>query len=422
MLDLNSQKKLSYNDVSIVPAGLSYIYSRSECNPYYNDGMLPLFTAPMSTVIDENNVEIWENNKINVIVPRTVSLEKRKGFLKKGIWIALSLKEFKEMFINCFINSDIDKYLDNYQNDTRLYYIFSNFVSDYGEEISKGKCHPIENINSYHICIDIANGHMKRLYDLIYFAKEIAGIKGYDLTIMAGNIANPQTYKTLIEDYNGCVDYVRLSIGSGNGCTTSSNTGVHYPIASLISECREYKDNYDYTHTPKIIADGGIRNYNDVIKALALGADYVMIGSVFAGFFESASKFIYENLPYNGDIDAINQMAKDIINDEEAKRDFIRKYNNGMRLYKEFYGMSTKRAQSEIHQANCENNQCNIKLKTSEGCEKLIKCEYTIYQWIENFVNYLRSAMSYTNIDDIKNFHKVVCINISNNTVSSVNK
>ena len=68
------------------------------------------------------------------------------------------------------------------------------------------------------------------------------------------------------------------------GCLSTSNTGIHYPIASLINDIVQIRDEISskYDKLPKIIADGGIRNYSDAIKALALGSDYVMIGSVFA--------------------------------------------------------------------------------------------------------------------------------------------
>ena len=75
-----------------------------------------------------------------------------------------------------------------------------------------------------------------------------------------------------------------------HNCITTSNVSIHYPQASLINECYKIKQKYssDRDFLPKIVADGGIRNYDHVIKALALGADYVMIGSLFAQCIESA--------------------------------------------------------------------------------------------------------------------------------------
>ena len=60
---LIKERKLCYNDVMIVPAKVSNIEHRKECDPFYRDGYLPIFTAPMSTVVNENNYQIFEDNK-----------------------------------------------------------------------------------------------------------------------------------------------------------------------------------------------------------------------------------------------------------------------------------------------------------------------------------------------------------------------
>ena len=72
--------------------------------------------------------------------------------------------------------------------------------------------------------------------------------------IMAGNIANP---KTLYYYIKARIDYVRLGIGSGNVCTTGANTGIYYPMYSLIKECYNIKTNYSKSNI-KLIADGGL--------------------------------------------------------------------------------------------------------------------------------------------------------------------
>ena len=96
-----------------------------------------------------------------------------------------------------------------------------------------------------------------------------------------------------------------------HNCITSSNTSIHMPQATLIDECnkekkniitlRDNRDNLDEPKFneslfPKIVADGGIRNYSDIIKALALGADYVMVGSLFAQCIESAGEKTNKNI------------------------------------------------------------------------------------------------------------------------------
>ena len=83
----------SYNDVAIVPASVSTIKHRSDCNVYINN-KLPIFTAPMSTVINEENFEIFNNEHLNVIMPRNISLGIRRSYLYDGHCIAMSITEF----------------------------------------------------------------------------------------------------------------------------------------------------------------------------------------------------------------------------------------------------------------------------------------------------------------------------------------
>lgn len=340
----------SYDDLSIIPDTISTIKSRSEIKiDSFN-----IFTAPMSTVVNENNLDLWIKNKIIPIIPRNISLEKRTEYIKKGYWVAIGLKEAEDLFI-------------------------------------KEKIDISENIR-YNICIDIANGHMEYLYDLCYNIKKNFFDLGYinNISIMTGNIANPDTYEYLCGinkchffELNKCniVDYIRVSIGSGSGCLTSSNLGIHYPIASLIDKCYQLKYGFGDFCCPKIIADGGIKNYDNIIKAFALGADYVMIGGLFAGFFESAAEFVDENECY---------YAKKDNASENAKRECI-EYKQP---YKKFYGMSTKYAQKLIGKSN----------KTSEGKLKNIKVKYTIKQWSDNMDSYLRSALSYCGCHSLEEF------------------
>ena len=203
----------SYIDISLVPATISNISSRSECNPFDEHGNLPIFASCMSTVVNTDNYKIFKEHNIIPIIPRNIDINKRILLMNNQIWVAVSLTEFNNLFI------------DNYKDR---------------EE---------QNVHKYYVCVDIANGHMQSLYQLCKKAKEIAENSNYELIIMTGNIANPQTYKWICEnsnylhngEYHTCIDYIRLSIGSGSQCTTSSNVSIHYPIASLISECYEIK-------------------------------------------------------------------------------------------------------------------------------------------------------------------------------------
>lgn len=382
-----------YQDITIIPETITDISSRKQCNPLEN-GVLPIFASPMSTITNLENIHIWEENNITPIIPRNISFDERYDMLCKGNWVALSLSEFEDIFIN--------RYTELKTSDKSIY--------------------------EYYVCIDLANGHMKRLYELINKAREISKKEGFILIIMTGNIANPKTYEWICKHTD--IDYIRLSVGSGFNCITSTQTSIHYPIATLIEECYKIKMNLsngnsdyplEYRCLPKIVADGGIRGYADVIKAIGLGADYVMIGSVFTKLLESAGplNIIPFNSHYNYSFE--NGIVNDGINnmfnvwdekDEQIKRTFIRDMKS---ITKESYGMSTKKAQKLINK--------NAKMKTSEGCTKIIEVKETVKQWTENMIDYFKSAMSYTNCETLEDFRGQVDFIINSPAASyAINK
>ena len=370
---LENNIKYSYNDVTIVPAIVSNISHRSECNPFIEGTKLPIFTAPMSTVINENNFDWFNTNLLYAILPRSVNIDTRIDSLKKSRWVALSLQDFIDLF-NC---------------ENEMW----------------------ENSTEINVLIDIANGHMRKLYNAVARAKYIFKDK---IKIMVGNIANPETYITA---YESGADYVRVGIGGGNGCITTSNVGIHYPMASLINETFLIKKKLskerkiDIDKLPKIIADGGIRNYNDVIKALALGADYVMIGSLFASLFDSAASCAqkigdnFVDLTYIKNLKNVNDKIEiTLANEDVIVVDEI---------YKKFYGMASKNGQIDL---------CGKKNKTSEGITKYIKSTTDLPSWLDNMIDYMKSAMSYLNITNIKDISNARVVVVSNNTYNSVNK
>ena len=337
--------KYGYNDVSIVPAKISYISHRADIIPYYAYHHLPIFAAPMSSIYIKNDTTFWLNDIYN-IVPRSVDIKDRLSNKLQGIWRAFSLSEIEKYFI------------ESKQND---------FI--------------------YKICIDIANGHLNHLYEVV---KKLRSLYPR-CKIMTGNIANPETL--LIAD-NAGVDYIRLGIGSGAGCITSSNTAIHYPMASLINDCYKYKKQWNLNI--KLIADGGIRNYDDVIKALALGADYVMIGGLFAECKDTNPNYYIKS---NGVYCKANE--------EDLQKPDIQ-------LYHRFYGMASKQGMKDLH----------LNKHTAEGIVRYIPIKYdSLHQWALNMKDYLRSAMSYCNVKRLQDFIGTPKVTIiSNNAKNAINK
>ena len=369
----------TYSDITIVPTIVSSVEHRDQCIPLDENGMLPLFTAPMDTVVNEKNFELFTNEMIYAILPRTVGVSTRVKFSTKSRWAAYSLKEFEEIFCN-----------------------------------EKNK---LSEKNKIYTLIDVANGHMKKIFTLVRAAKNIYGD---NIVIMVGNIANPETYRYYAEIG---VDYIRCGIGGGQGCLSTSNLGIHMPMASLIDEVAKVKNNllslgYE-GKLPKIIADGGVRNYSDIIKALALGADYVMVGSVFAKMVESAAPKICEGCNRDSDYGIPFEIDFSSVHDVYKKDGTFYGTYKGKEIWLGnieaiFYGMASREGQIALN---------GSKTKTSEGIKKTLSVDYTMHAWCENFSDYLRSAMSYVGsytLDEFRNM-AVTVVN-SNNAVSAVNK
>lgn len=330
---IETRKLYSLNDVCIVPTEITSIKSRSECDCKVPNiegtriGFLPVIAAPMSCVMknESDYLEFW-NSGVSCVIPRTIPLEKRLE-LCKTVFCGFSLGEAKDVIMKLPSNSVIN------------------------------------------VCLDIANGHMVEQFKI---GRDLRNHFGDSLRLMGGNIANPETY--MHYEVSG-FDFVRVSVGSGSGCLSSTQTAIHYPMASLLDDINErYIKGYKNRRC-RIIADGGMTGYSDIIKALALGADYVMAGLIFA----KAAK------------------GKELVGDSL-----------------EYYGMSTKRAQKEMGKTE---------LKTSEGKFLSIQKEYTLQGWVENFDSYLRSSMSYCDSKSLEEFRKNARFNVvSNETIKNITK
>jgi IMP dehydrogenase len=150
------------------------------------------------------------------------------------------------------------------------------------------------------LVVDTAHGHQEKAVEAVRLARSVAG----SVPVVAGNVVTPEGTRDLIE---AGADVVKVGVGPGAMCTTRMMTGVGRPQFSAVEECAAAARPLG----KHIWADGGVRHPRDVALALAAGAANVMVGSWFAGTFESA-----------GDI-----------HDDGAGR-----------LYKESFGMASARA------------------------------------------------------------------------------
>jgi IMP dehydrogenase len=174
-----------------------------------------------------------------------------------------------------------------------------------GEDLEQ-RIHLLADSHVDVIVIDTAHGHSANVIDAVKHAKELYP----ELQVIAGNIATAQAAEALIE---AGVDGVKVGIGPGTICTTRVISGVGVPQITAILDVAGVAR----AAGVPVIADGGIKYSGDITKALAAGADTVMIGSLFAGTGESPGETIlYEGRSYKvyrgmGSLDAMKEGSSD---------------------------------------------------------------------------------------------------------------
>ena len=202
------------------------------------------------------------------------------------------------------------------------------------------------------IVVDTAHGHTKKVSQII---KKIKKLKSKKTTLCAGNIATTEAAKFLSKLG---VDVVKVGIGPGSICTTRLVAGIGVPQLSAILAAKKGLGKKKIT----LVADGGIKFSGDISKALAAGADAVMIGSLFAGTNESPGKLIKKNDKY----------------------------------FKSFRGMGSIGAMNKGSADRYFQKKQKDKSKyVAEGVEGLIKFKGTVENVIYKLIGGLKSSMGY---------------------------
>lgn len=320
----------SLDEIGLIPAIMSQVKHRGDVDPYvknyYGDRKLPIFVSPMTCIVNANNIETFDRSLVEPILPvLSGGLELRRQLLTDSDWdgwTAVTMQEFGYLFNEC--HAPEDRY--------------------------------------YNILIDVANGHMAELFTMVEDAKQEYGQK---IRVMIGNIANPETY---IECCRSYVDFVRVGIGGGSGCTTSVQTGIHTSMPYILEGIKNAKATLDATSSikfrTKVVADGGVTNVSRAIKCLALGADYVMMGRCFAQCEEACGEL---RPPYPGML--------------------VRE--------RRYYGQSSEKGQLDRFG----------KVKSNpEGTDYWIPITTNLVEFTTRFEAALRSAMSYCNATTLKEF------------------
>ena len=311
---------LTYNDVLLEPQ-YSSIKSRSEVSiasaldgPYAAALFdLPIIASPMDTVSEEEmGIAMWGNGGLAVI-HRYNTIAEQTSILDNIIVKA-----------NSNAGAAIGTSGDYLERATALY--------DTGVRI---------------LCVDVAHGHHILMKTAL---TELRATFGDKVHIMAGNIATLEGYNDLV-DWGA--DSVRCNIGGGSICSTRIQTGHGVPGLHTIIDCARSDRN------APIIADGGIRNSGDIVKALAAGADFVMLGSLLAGTDETPS---------------------DVVKTREGNK------------FKSYRGMASADAQIEWRG----------KTASLEGIATTVPCKGPVADVLNDLARGIRSGLSYSGARSIK--------------------
>lgn len=141
------------------------------------------------------------------------------------------------------------------------------------------------DLQTFNIRIDTPNGYTSAILDTVKKVKDLAKDNCF---IIAGNVV---TSEMVVDIIKSGASGVVVGIGSGNQCSTRVKTGVGRPQASAVLECSKIA----HKHGGLLISDGGIKSSGDICKAFGLGADGVMIGSMFGGVDETVTDIVEKN-------------------------------------------------------------------------------------------------------------------------------
>jgi len=242
------KEALTYNDVLLTPQ-YSDIESRSEVSiasilrgngPTTKLG-IPIIASPMDTISEEEmGVAMWQEGGLAVVHRYNTIVE--QASILDGI------------IVNAGCNA-------------------AAAIGTSGDYLERA--HALVEAGTRILCVDVAHGHHTLMKQALATLRQVFGDVVH---IMAGNIATLEGYNDLV-DWGA--DSVRCNIGGGSICSTRIQTGHGVPGFHTIIDCARSD-----RHAP-IIADGGIRNSGDIVKALAAGADFVMLGSLLSGTDET---------------------------------------------------------------------------------------------------------------------------------------
>ncbi len=210
------------------------------------------------------------------------------------------------------------------------------------------------------VCVDVAHGHLKIVVQQVERIKKRFGDK---VQIIAGNVCTPMGVMDLVRaGANG----IKVGVGGGSQCKTRLVTGFGLPQFTAIMQCRHALSSMK--SNAKLIADGGIRTSGDIVKALAAGADSVMIGGLLSATIESPA--------------------------EEREED--RGLGLAPRIWKKYRGQASQDFLDEIGRSDV----------APEGESEWLECQGSVKTVMNQLIMGLRSGMTYANAYTLSDLYK----------------
>jgi len=347
------KEALTFDDVTLAPSYSEILPSETSTSiklSKYLSLKIPIMSSAMDTVTEAKMaIAVGEKGGIGVI-HRNLSVKKQIQEIRKT--------KSKNLLVGAAVGANSDEHKR-------------------AEQILK------ENLDL--IVVDTAHAHSKKVSNII---KKIIKIKPKKTALCAGNIATKEAAKFLIKLG---VDIIKVGIGPGSICTTRLVAGIGVPQLSAILNVRKGLKNSRVS----IIADGGIKFSGDIAKALAAGADAVMVGSLFAGTDQAPGKIIKKNGKY----------------------------------FKSFRGMGSIGAMNKgSADRYFQNKQKNASKYVPEGVEGFVKYKGNVDKIIYQLVGGLKSSMGYLgskNIVDLRKkpkFYKITKAGFYESMVHSIDE
>jgi len=329
---------INYDNITLVPRVISEVKSREDVSTAVDLGNLkldiPIIASPMPDVCGAYTAFILRRCGALGIIHRFQTIEGQ-------------MREYIDSTLAPETASRID--VENRYSELPPVACAIGVSDDYEKRFDA-----LYRIGCRIFCLDTANGANIK----VKHAVEELRSRGENLYIIAGNVATVEGFQFLADIE---VNAVRVGIAGGSVCETKIETGVHMPTLESVQECYGYASIQE--EAPMIIADGGIRTPSDMAKALAVGADAVMGGRIFAGYKESPGKIVKDRAGI---------------------------------MYKLYRGAAS-------HSVQKENN--GEKPDYAEGAEELVPyIDKSVADVVRRFKNGLRSTMSYMNATTIAQF------------------